>query len=260
VRVLDSVVAAADRFGELVRSVPDPAVPVPATPGWSVLDVVRHVSTEPARYAALARGGDDVPDTAAGLPAFNAERIAAEPSEDVSRLAERTRADTVALVELIRGFGDDVPFMLFDGQVRVRSDLAVGTLLGEFLVHGYDIAKACRLPWVIDPADVPLVKAGQHQVLPAWVDRAASAGHTATYEMRLRRHASYIYRFVDGELTVDPPESGPIDAHISVEPVTGLLADYGRIGPVVPVLTGRMVVWGRRPWLAARLPRLFHSP
>ncbi len=77
-----------------------------------------------------------------------------------------------------------------------------------------------------------------------------TGGHTATYEYRLRGFESYVFRFDSGALTVDPAEPGPIDVYLSIEPVTALLLNYGRIGQVRPALSGRVLAWGRKPCLA----------
>ena len=67
--------------------------------------------------------------------------------------------------------------------------------------------------------------------------------------------------FADGVLTVRPePATEPVDCHICADPAVHLLLSYGRIGPVRPALTGRIVAWGRRPRLALVLPRLFRAP
>jgi hypothetical protein len=51
----------------------------------------------------------------------------------------------------------------------------------------------------------------------------------------------------------------PIDCHISAEPVTFLLMSYNRIGSTLPALSGKVGVWGRRPWLATRLGGVFNT-
>ncbi|WP_431957880.1 hypothetical protein [Nocardia lijiangensis] len=56
---------------------------------------------------------------------------------------------------------------------------------------------------------------------------------------------------------MDPAETGPIDVHLSIEPVTALLLNYGRIGPVLPASSGRALAWGRKPWLAPGFSRRF---
>ena len=241
----------AERFCALVAQVPDPGARVPATPAWSVTDTFGHVAMEPGRYRALALGGGTWPSRVSELPAFNAEQIRTLPTREVGELAEILLRDVAAMVETVEGFGDAPRWMDFDGDQRVRCDRALGTLLGEFLVHGHDIATLARRAWPIDPAHVPLVLAGLHQVMPGWVDPERAAGHNAVYEMRLRGLGiTYTYRFDDGAVAVDPEDAGSPDVVISADPVTALLLNYRRTSPLRATLTGRVTAWGRRPWLA----------
>ncbi|WP_240437823.1 maleylpyruvate isomerase N-terminal domain-containing protein [Sciscionella marina] len=255
--VAEAVAGTARRFTELAVSAPDEDAVVAATPAWSVTDVLGHVAMEPSRYRDLALGRGEWPSRVADLPAFNAEQVRTLPTRDRADLAGILLADTDALLATIAEFGDRPPLMNFDGDQRVRADLALGTLLGEFVVHGYDIARSLGKPWPIEPSHVPIIMAGLHQILPGW---AKSPAHTASYALRLRGLASYTYVFRDGELTVDPAEPGRIDVRLSLEPVTALLLNYGRIGPVKPALTGKALVWGRKPWLGPGLVGRFHSP
>jgi uncharacterized protein (TIGR03083 family) len=261
-RLTEGLVAAADRFACLAGSAPDPELPVAATPGWTVTDVVGHVSCEPSRYRDLALGRGEWPRSPAELPAFNAHQIATLPTRDLRRLGERVVADVDALVDTILAFGDDPPLMNFDGDQRVPADRMLGSLLGELVVHGRDVADALGQPWPIDAADVPLVMEGIHAVLPGWVDQAAARGFTATIDYRLRGLAAYRYVFRNGALSVEPCPDGDrtADARISAEPVAGLLVSYGRLHPLRAALTGQVVVTGRRPWQAMRMGRLLHSP
>lgn len=254
----DALRTVATRLAELTRAAPDPYREVTATPGWSMIDVLGHVAMEPSRYRELALGRGEWPSRVVDLPAFNAEQIRTLPSRNVAELTAKLRSDTESLLATVAGFGDDPPMMNFDGDQRVRADLALGTLLGEYVVHGRDIAATLGQPWPIDPRHVPMIVDGLNQVMPGWVAPARAAGHTATYEVRLRRLARHVYAFHDGELTVNPPDPRRIDVHISIDPVTSLLMSYGRLGQWAPTITGKVRVWGRKPWLGSGFSDLFH--
>jgi hypothetical protein len=45
---------------------------------------------------------------------------------------------------------------------------------------------------------------------------------------------------------------------VSVEPVSFLILGYGRGSQVWPALTGKIIVWGRKPFLAARFTKVLH--
>lgn len=63
----------------------------------------------------------------------------------------------------------------------------------------------------------------------------------------------YIYAIDDGRLTVNPAEPSAVDVRISADTVTALLSSYQRVGCWWPALSGKTLVWGKRPWLAAHL-------
>ncbi|WP_218024346.1 maleylpyruvate isomerase N-terminal domain-containing protein [Nocardia lijiangensis] len=229
----------AGRFAELASKASTPEREVTGTPGWSIVDVLGHVSCVPSRYRELALGRGANPHVADARP---------------SRTGPETGDELIATVT---EFGDEPRTMMFDGGQRIRAGRARGTLLGEFVVHGYDIARTLGQPWPITAAHVPMIMDGLTQVIPGWVNAMRSGGHTATYEYRLRGFKRYVFRFDSGTLTVDPAETGPIDVCLSIEPVTALLLNYGRIGPVRPALSGQVLAWGRKPWLAPGFSRRF---
>lgn len=258
VELIDAIAEVMPRFVALAKSAPADRR-VPATPAWTITDVVGHVAMEPKRYLELAAGGGDWPRDVAALPAFNAQQIADLPTRDIGELTDLLTLHGQRLSTSVAEYGDQAPLTRFDGDQLVPADLQIGTFLGELIVHGRDIAEAVDEDWPIDPAMVPLVYLGLHQVLPGWVDPTRASGHTGTYELRLRGSTSYVYEFTDGRLTVDPGRPRRIDAHISAEPVTALLTSYGRTGQIGPALAGKVLIWGRRPWLALSLRRRFMS-
>lgn len=254
---IDAALLTAQRFVDLAVAADTGDLHVPATPAWTVTDVVGHVAMEPARYHALANGGGDWPHRAADLPAFNARQISELPTRDRKALGEILLSELSALLQTVDRFGTEAPMMNFDGDQRIKADVALGTLIGEFVVHGHDIARVLGRNWTIEPELVPLIMRGQHQVMPGWVNAASADRHTATYDFRLRGLESYIYEFTAGTLTINPSCPRRIDVHISAEPVTALMMSYGRARPVMAALTGKLTSWGRKPWLAPRFASRF---
>jgi hypothetical protein len=136
----------------------------------------------------------------------------------------------------------------------------LGLLLGEILIHARDIARAVRRPWQITPRQAVLVFAGLVPVLPGWVNPERAGKLTATFEVRVRGSTPHMWAFVDGRLSVDPDPQPKPDVHIAAQPVAFLLVCYRRLPLWQAIAAGRVIAWGRRPWLAATLVDRLHPP
>ena len=99
-------------------------------------------------------------------------------------------------------------------------------------------------------------------VLPYYADPRRAAGQTATFDVRLRGDppTGAVLAFTHGQLTVQAPAGQYVHCRISAGPGTYLLIIYGRSGPLIPALTGKITASGRRPWLGLKLPQMFRKP
>ena len=175
-----AVRAAADACGALFASAPDGGVALPGS-DWNVGEVAVHVAVATEAYIDYARGKTeafvDVSDIAGGsLATTSAQRLAEEPERDVDALVARLDA---AASELLTATAecDGTEMVTWNGhEIPVGSML--GIALGEYLLHGRDVAHALGRPAVA----------------------------------------------------------------------------------VAPVFTGKLAVWGRKPWLGARLTSYLVAP
>lgn len=254
----DAALTTGERFLKLVEGVDEPETRLPDMPGWTLVDCLGHVALAPTRFLALARGEGEWCRQAIDVPDFNAKQIANLPTRDVSVLARQLREGLDILVDTVSHFNAQVPKMRFDGDRLIRADAALGILIGEFVVHGHDIARAVGARWWVEPDVVLMIIRGRQQVLPSWVDPTAAAGHDGTYDIRLRGCSErYLYEFTDGELIINPDDPRRAEVHVSVDPAAALLIGYGRLSPTWAALTGRAFAWGSKPWLAPRLAQKF---
>jgi hypothetical protein len=102
-------------------------------------------------------------------------------------------------------------------------------------------------PRCADPLNPPVPpRAFVHRLRESWVvDSSRLAVDIGAARMALRRTA-------DG--------GGPADCRVSADPVALLLVAYGRTSQWKPVLTGKLVAWGRKPWLGRRFVRFLVVP
>jgi uncharacterized protein (TIGR03083 family) len=258
-RVRPAIDEAGERFAALVTAAPDPDLRVPHS-DWTVREATGHVVTVVTRYAdGPERRGTWVDDPRA-LPELNQAQIRALGIRAMPELASQVRRDLTALCDQIEGYGAAPPSFRFHGGELVPADVALGILLAELVVHGWDIAQALRRPWPIDPGHVALIMEGLAPIMPGWVDPQRARGLTATFEVRLRGQATHRFYFQDGRLQVDPADARRVDAHISADPGALILVLYRRQSQWRHIALGRLAAWGRRPWLALTFAGRFHRP
>ena len=179
--------------------------------------------------------------------------VPAELTADMER-------STSHFLHVVSGLSEDATFTWWSGS-QARVDTAIGLLVGERLVHGWDIAQALCVEWPIDPGAAAIAMEASFAVMPLLVDPQAAAGFDAAFDFRLRGRGCYELRFTDGTLTTSRAvDVERADCRISAEPVAMLLVGYGRVSQWGPILRGRLIAWGRKPWLGIRLARVLRNP
>ncbi|MGN6175511.1 MAG: maleylpyruvate isomerase family mycothiol-dependent enzyme [Streptosporangiaceae bacterium] len=258
----DRATAAADRgarqFCALLEQADRPGAP--AIGIWSVRDVAAHLTGVTA-YTAMLRGVPSPARSIDAIAAWNASTVSRVAQLDCASLAPRIRRDYADfLEEACRHPADEL--VSWHGDLKLPVATLCAILAGEAYIHGWDVARGLHVPWWLDPQDMRTIFVGLLPVLPHYVDPRRAAGCTATFDVRLRGDppARAVLVFTRGQLTVQAHIGQRAHCRISADPATYLLVTYGRSGPLIPALTGRITASGGKPWLALRLPRMFRKP
>jgi len=249
--------AVARRLVGLLEAVPDPQAPTRGL-AWTLGETSLHLADAPALYADFACGRA-LPEPTIDLGPVHAQRMAAQPERAPSVLARRLDANARRYLAETAELPATHPVPFFGG-VTIQLAAQSAILLGEFVMHGHDVARSIGRPWPIDPAHARLILAALTALVPRYVDRARAGGLTATYQVRLRGGSSFQVRFHGGTAAVGPPHPGAADCRLTADPVTFLLVVYGRRSQWPGIVRGQLLAWGRRPWLGPRFQRLFVRP
>jgi SCP-2 sterol transfer family len=86
-----------------------------------------------------------------------------------------------------------------------------------------------------------------------------AANFQGTYEISLRGGPIIAMSFYDGRLTFAEGNATRPDCRVSANPSSFLLSALGRLGLWSPAFKGQMLAYGRKPWLAFRLPSLLRQ-
>jgi hypothetical protein len=82
----------------------------------------------------------------------------------------------------------------------------------------------------------------------------------ATYDIRVRGGGRWFFVFEHGGLVIEDRSDRPVDCHLWADPRAIMLLAWHRTGLPGPVLKLQVFPWGRKPWLAFRLPGLLKLP
>ena len=250
---------AGDRVVAMLRSGVDGESAVPGLE-WSAVECAAHLVTALRGAARYARGEPAPVATPAEVADVNAARVADLDERDPRRLADLLEEACAGFVDELRERRPDQPVEWYQREADLDLAAMACVMLTELLVHGLDIARSTGRRWAIEPGDASLAINGALPLLPSYVDAQAAAGLDARYELRVRGGPRVGLRFVDGQVGLEVPPDAPVDCYLSADPVAYLLVAYGRRSQWPAILTGKLVAWGRKPWLGMRFAALFHRP
>lgn len=273
-----------DRFTSMLESAQAPDAM--ATADWSIAETAAHVAAIAALYTAMVRP-DATPDPLPGLR----EKFLAATVDTVSELnelalAQFTERDPRALAERLRGDIDHILRVTEDvdpaepvqwlGDSRVPVMGVVAHLVNELLVHGRDIAltpgsgpggaRGGRAHWPMPPEDaalffdlflVEVIRCGYGRLMD---DTGPMPERRIAVEFRSRYTSPFTLVLAGGRVSVEDP-GRDIDVRLHFDPPALSLMLFGaRISRPRAALTGKVIIWGRRPWLLPAFLRVVHLP
>jgi hypothetical protein len=188
------------------------------------------------------------------LSALNDDEIRAVDSTDPKQLAGLLVSEVGELVGVLGDDGDRA--VSFFGMHHTVQGVG-GVMLGELLLHGFDLARPLRRPWPIRQDQAIAITRGLLPSVGYSVDPEVAVKATGTYQLRLRGGDDWAIEVRDARAEIQrrrPPSRA--DLRVSAEPVAFLLVGYGRMSRWRALLSVRMVAWGRKPWLAVPFSKL----
>ncbi|MGQ0743330.1 MAG: maleylpyruvate isomerase N-terminal domain-containing protein [Acidimicrobiales bacterium] len=257
-----AVGAVSARFSALLRSATK--VDAPALGRWSLTDVAIHVSHALDAVTAVVQGGGALVDDLWGLSNLTAALVAGESTRSLTEIADRIDASAARLVALLADQPAEETRAWIIGGIEIPLATVTCHALNELVVHGWDVAHAEGAPWPISDAEARLVVCGflftVMSKLGAQLIDPAAAGRRACFEIRVRGGGRAYLHFDGQSLVVAANAPVPVDCHLSVDPAAFLLVAWGRIDQWPSIGRGRLLAWGRKPWLGLSLTKMLRNP
>ncbi|WP_329125589.1 maleylpyruvate isomerase family mycothiol-dependent enzyme [Streptomyces sp. NBC_01465] len=257
--IRDAIRDTAAEIAALLRAAPGTGGAVPGSE-WTVGEAAAHLALANRLMAELAAGhersyGDGTPGS---LAEANERSLAVFDERGAEPLAAMIETQAEAFLGAVEG--NPVQGTIVTPLGPMSLDVLASYLLAHMLGHGWDLARALGRPHMLDRRRVELTLPFMLTAMPRVVDRAASAGLSAAFEVRLWGGSRFGAVFADGGVSVTEEPPARPDCTILTEPVDFLLMALGRRGPWGAMARGHVFTWGRKPWLAPRFPALFVAP
>ena len=252
---LSSIAGSARAWRELVGRIEDPQAI--AIGHWTARDVVVHVCHLYELFAQLVAGGKSpIRDHLTIGEEWDA-LVKADPQQDLGAAADRA---VEAADAFIRAATADVweEEVWWHGDLRVPVYSLAGFLVNEAEVHSFDVARSQDDDWELSRSKAVEGIVGLLPVLPYFVYAEQAKELRAVYELRVRSGPTVYITVRDGVLSIDATPA-PADCKLSVDPVEYVLVGFGRRSQWVPIATGKIVAWGKKPWLSLKFSKLFHA-
>jgi uncharacterized protein (TIGR03083 family) len=242
------------RFASLVRS--SASLRTPAIGDWDTGEVAAHIAHVTELDCAIARGEGSTVEDHLRLGDSWARMLADDPERNPWVLAERIERSANELRDLLTSADLDREVEWHGGIPISMGALGAG-LVNEFQIHGLDVARAIERPWTYPQPHALIAIEGLLSLAPYYLDGERSSGFHATYEVRPRGGESAYVRIDDGDASVHPEPPAPVDCRLSIDPVTYVLVAFGRRSTWGAIGAGKVIAWGRRPWLGLKFASMF---
>jgi uncharacterized protein (TIGR03083 family) len=265
-----AVAATGERFAALVAASDARTM---ATADWSVADTAAHVASIAFMYTHIVRfDAPAIPAIHEHFLATNVDKVADLNARTLGLFAER---DPATLVERLRADLDDILAVtenvdpatpvswLGDSKVPICGVFA--HLINELQIHGRDIARATGTPWSTSPADAALffevffVELLRHDVGHLLENDEPPSDRRIAVDFRSRYTTPVTIVLHHGRVSVEEPGDNA-DVRIFFDPPALNLMLFHRMSKPRAALTGKVVVWGRRPWLLPTFLRTVRCP
>ncbi len=224
---------------------------VPAL-SWTLAELAAHIVSVPGIYRRVIADPESfvVPES---MAAFGQQELEAVGTYDLNALADLLVANVDALIGTLGDAPSNVPFY----TITMERLGVLGIALNELSMHHRDIALVVDEQFTMSPQDVDITMHGMMPASEVFCDHEVALRCGGIYHLGLRGGSDWTIRVTYGFVSVAEGRPEAADVRIVGDPLAMVLMSFGRQNPIMSVLTGKVMVTGRRPWKLWWLRNLF---
>ncbi|MEX2587483.1 MAG: maleylpyruvate isomerase N-terminal domain-containing protein [Actinomycetota bacterium] len=255
----EALLRVGSELADMVRAPADMSTSCPGSQ-WSVGENATHLAVANQSFARLAKGepfihGDGTPES---LAVANEQLLQRHPERDGDAAADAILTGARDLAETLAAEDPTQAVATPMGTMSLR--ILDSYVLTHMLMHGVLMAEALGRPNPMRREYLPLMLPFFAYAMPKTLDRTQSNGLTACYQMHFMGGGRLALMFDNGELVAAAEPTRRVDCHVLADPVAFLSVVMGQKSQYAAIAQGKLLTWGRKPWLALRLVGFFNVP
>ena len=245
-----------NRFTGLIRSVGKPGAT--AIGHWSTRDVAVHTGHIYDLFPKLVSGGSSPITDHLRIGEEWDAKLKTDPEQDLGAVADAIERSAKEFANAATPEAWTEP-VNWHGGLNPPVYALAGMLINEAMLHGRDIAIAEGREWKLERDGAIRSVLAVLPILPYFVVEEQARNVDAAIELQIRG-GPRVYFTVENENLLIDTQPRKVDLHISADPIDYVMIGFGRKSQWASIGAGKVVAWGRKPWLALKFGKLFHSP
>jgi hypothetical protein len=267
--LIDELLLAATKIADITRDA-DPTMKIPNSE-WTVVDAVAHVIVTQRIVTSILSGkkspyikntNDFIEEVSQKL---SREFIAKINKKFLSQYSQRNSSTLAkSLVDEINTFiiesekySDDYIFRTHYGKMNLL-ELHSYSLM-HVMIHGCAVAKALNRQLPVTEKGAVLTVPFTKIIMLKLFDKKAAGDFTANFVVNMRGVEKFAIICDKGKIKIESTIPQQVDCYILADPLAFFLVSTGIISKWMPILKGKLFLYGKKPWLAFRLQTLFQS-
>ena len=261
------------RLADLVRMAPHLGGAVPGLT-WTTGQVAAHVASVYQDFAATIRGEvpDDlfdgvtepaptVPETLSRTNDVGIGNIGlSSPAEAARKLEEGAKA-MLAAIDATPDLQVPCPAPWYGPGITHTAGALAALSVSETLMHTRDIGRGIGVRTRMSAASaVVAAPVMMSEMMPLVLSEEGARGFIGSFKILFRGGAGFVVYVAGGSVWTEAVAAQKVDCVVSLDPRSALMIAHDRQTTARIVLSGGLIPYGRRPWLALKLRKLFLAP
>ncbi len=247
------------QIAEMVYSLPNTSIKIPNSK-WTVGDAAAHLVISQQLAKDLLKGvkspyGDGKINAFAEV---NDKLLLKFTNRNGKSLADQFKENTQSFLDESKALPASHSLQTHFGAMDLIDLLRY--CLTHLLMHSSDIAIALKKPIPVNSKRVELILPFFKNGMVKRYDKEKAKEINLSIDMNIKNVSRFTIACHQGNVTVENKIPESVDCHILVDPVIFFLVATGIVPLWKPLLKGKIIVWGQKPWLTLKLKTLFPNP